>query len=174
MQFLALFISLPTRQSAGRMRIWRALRTLGCATLRDGVFLLPESSEHAVSLMRVAEDVRSAQGTADLFQLDGRDPSQQAEIVAQFDRGAEYARLLAAIADVDAGDTRALRTLRRELAAVIAIDYFPGEARRQAEAALLALEAAASGEPSAIAGQIRRFASADFRPNLGDAKNPLG
>ena len=162
MEFLALFVSLPTRQSAGRMRIWRALRALGCATLRDGVYLLPESLEHAVVLTRIAEDVHAVQGTADLYRLGGRDELQQAEIIALFDRGPDYARLLTAIADADAGDAKSLRVLRRELTALIAIDYFPGEARRQAEAALAALEAATSGEPSATAGQIRRLAGADF------------
>ena len=160
MEFLALFVSLPTRQSAGRMRIWRALRALGCATLRDGVYLLPESLEHAAALAQIAEDVHAVQGTADLYRLGGRDEAQQAGIVALFDRGPEYARLLTAISDT--GDAKAQRALRRELTALIAIDYFPGEARRQAEAALAALEAAANGEPSAASGKIRSLASADF------------
>ena len=162
MEFLALLVSLPTRQSAGRMRVWRALRALGCATLRDGVYLLPESSEHAAALALVAEDVRAVQGTADLYRLAGRDELQQAGIVALFDRGPEYARLLATIADADAGSAKKLRALRRDLAAIIVIDYFPGEARRQVEAALTALESAASGEPLATSGRIRRLASADY------------
>ena len=162
MDFLALFVSLPTRQSAGRMRVWRALRALGCATLRDGVYLLPESAAHAAALTQVADDVRATQGTADLYRLGGRDERHQAEIVALFDRRPDYLRLLAAIGAADAGDAKALRGLRRELAALGAIDFFPGEARRQAEAALAALESAASGEPSAISGRIRRLASADF------------
>ena len=162
MEFLALFVSLPTRQSAGRMRIWRALRALGCATLRDGVYLLPESAEHAAALAQITVDVHAVQGTADIYRLGGRDEAQQAEIVALFDRGPDYARLLAAIVDADVADAKALRALRRELQALIAIDYFPGEARRQVEVELAALESAASGEPSAIAGAIRRLASADY------------
>jgi hypothetical protein len=163
MDFLALFVSLPTRQSAGRMRIWRALRALGCATLRDGVYLLPESAEHAAALAQVAADVRTVQGTADIYRLGGRDEAQQTEIVALFDRTAEYARLMAAMAETDAGDAKALRLLRRDLAALVAIDYSPGEARRQAEEVLAALEASANGEPVAISGRIRRLASADFQ-----------
>jgi len=163
MDFLALFVSLPTRQSAGRMRIWRALRALGCATLRDGVYLLPESAEHAAALAQVAADVRTVQGTADIYRLGGRDEAQQTEIVALFDRTAEYARLMAAMAETDAGDAKALRLLRRDLAALVAIDYFPGEARRQAEEVLAALEASANGEPVAISARIRRLASADFQ-----------
>jgi hypothetical protein len=163
MKFLALFVSLPTRQGAGRMRIWRALRALGCAILRDGVYLLPESDGHVAALEGVAAEVREAQGTADLYRIEGRDASQQAAIVALFDRAAEYAVLLTAMAQVDVSDGKALRGLRRDLAALVAIDFFPGEAQRQAQAAVAALEAAASGEPAATAGKIRRLASADFQ-----------
>jgi hypothetical protein len=130
--------------------------------LRDGVFLLPDLPEHAAALTQIAEDVRAGQGSADLYRLGGRDERQQVEIVALFDRSAEYASLIESMADVSAGDAKALRGLRRDLAALVAIDYFPGEARRQTEAALAVLESAASGEPSASAGQIRRLASADY------------
>jgi hypothetical protein len=161
-EFLALFVSLPTRQAAGRMRIWRALRALGCATLRDGVYLLPETATHAAALAKVATEVQALQGTADLYRIGGRDELQHAEIVALFDRGADYARLLQEIAESDAANAKGLRSLRRDLTALIAIDYFPGESRRQAEAALAALEARASGEPSATKGEIRRLARADY------------
>ena len=163
MDFLALFVSLPTRQTAGRMRIWRALRALGCATLRDGVYLLPESAEHAAALARIADEVLVVDGSADLYLLGGRDAAQQAAIVALFDRAADYAALLATMARTDASDGKALRGLKRDLAALVAIDFFPGEAQRQAQAGLAALEAAAGGEPAARAGKIRRVASADFQ-----------
>ena len=155
------------------MRVWRALRALGCATLRDGVYLLPDSSEHATALTRIGDEVRAVQGTADLYRLGGRDEAQGAAIVALFDRSAEYAGLLSAMAKADAKEPKALRALRRELAALITIDHFPGEARRQVEAALAALESAANGEPSATAGQIRRLASADFQGRTwATRKNP--
>jgi hypothetical protein len=163
MEFLALFVSLPTRQSAGRMRIWRALRGLGCATLRDGVFLLPDAPEHEAALTNIAGEVLAVQGTADIYRLGGRDRPQEAEIVRLFDRGPDYARLLATMAGIDAGDSKALRGLRRDLAALATIDYFPGEAQRQARAAFAALEAASGGEPATVAGKIRRLASADFQ-----------
>ncbi|MBL8479673.1 MAG: chromate resistance protein [Sterolibacteriaceae bacterium] len=163
MDFLALFVSLPTRQTAGRMRIWRALRALGCATLRDGVYLLPDSGKHVAALDEVAAEVRAAQGMADVFLLGGRDESQQAAIIALFDRATDYAALLATMGRTDGNDGKALRGLKRDLAALVAIDYFPGEAQRQARAALAALEAAANGEPATTAGEIRRLASADFQ-----------
>ena len=163
MKFLSLFVTLSTKQSAGRMRVWRALKSLGCATLRDGVYVLPESAEHASALLEIAKDVRSVQGTADLFLLDGRDDLQHNQLVALFDRTEDYANLLKAIEAADTSDTKALRAMRREFAALSAIDFFPGEARRQAEDALAALETSATGEPSNAHGQIRRLASADYQ-----------
>ena len=145
------------------MRIWRALRALGCATLRDGVFLLPDAPEHEQALVQLAAEVREAQGVADVYHLGGRDELQQVQLVALFDRGADYALLLRAIGNAEAGDAKALRSLRRELAALVAIDYFPGEARRQAQEALALLESSVGGEPAWMDGEIRRFSAADFQ-----------
>ncbi|QYY29970.1 hypothetical protein K2O51_07595 [Cupriavidus pinatubonensis] len=41
-----LIVSLPTSSATARMRIWRAVRALGCAALRDGAYLLP--ARHAL------------------------------------------------------------------------------------------------------------------------------
>jgi hypothetical protein len=163
MDFLALFVSLPTRQSAGRMRIWRGLRGLGCATLRDGVFLLPDTPEHAAALSHIAGEVIAVQGAADVYRLGGRDELQEAEIIGLFDRSPDYVRLLAKMAEAGVADAKALRGLRRELGALVAIDFFPGESQRHAQAAFAALEAAANGEPATVAGDVRRLASADFQ-----------
>jgi len=160
--FLALFLTLPTRQSAGRMRVWRALRALGCATLRDGVFLLPAGDGRAEALENVAREVRGVEGTAEIHKLDGCDDAGRARLAALFDRSADYAALLDSIAKASAADAKALRALRRELAALAAIDFFHGEAQRQAAAALAQLEAAADGEPADSRARIRRLASADF------------
>ena len=46
--FNALVLSLPTRNSTLRMRVWRALKDSGCAVLRDGVYLLPVETPDGV------------------------------------------------------------------------------------------------------------------------------
>lgn len=163
MTFLALFVTLATKQSAGRMRVWRALRALGSATLRDGVYLLPDNPEHAKALEQIAADVHRAEGTAAIYRLDGRDEGQHQSLIALFDRGEDYATLLKSIHAANPADPKAVRLLHRAFSAVSAVDFFPGEARRQAEEALAALEAAATGEPLNVSGRIRRLASADFR-----------
>jgi hypothetical protein len=157
------FITLATRQSTARVRVWRNLRGLGCATLRDGVYVLPESPQNATALEQVSADVRSVEGTAEIFLLDAREEAQRLRLVALFDRREEYAVLLSSIRAADVGDAKARRALWRDFAALSAIDFYPGEARRQAEEALTALEAQANGEPASVKGRIRRLASADFQ-----------
>jgi hypothetical protein len=171
MSFLALSVTLPTQQSAGRMRVWRALRALGSATLRDGVYLLPDSPAHTQALESIAEDVKSVAGTADIYCLDGRNDTQRQTLIALFDRQEDYAALLKAIQAANPAEAKAVRALQREFSALAAIDFFPGEARRQAEAALGALVAQASGEPIEATGRIRRLASAEFQGRVWATRN---
>lgn len=163
MRFLALFITLPAKQSAGRMRVWRSLRALGCATLRDGVYLLPESAERSTALMQIADEVKGIDGTAELFLLDGRDAVQYQRLVALFDRSAEYAQMLSAIATAEPANGKVLRTLRREFSILSAIDFFPGEAQRQTAGALAALEARSTGEPGNSSGKIRHLLREEYQ-----------
>ena len=48
--FSTLVLSLPTRNSTVRMRMWRALKDSGCGVLRDGVYVLPAGAAHAATL----------------------------------------------------------------------------------------------------------------------------
>jgi hypothetical protein len=163
MDFLALFVTLATRQSTGRMRVWRALRALGSATLRDGVYLLPDTPEHIKAFELIAADVRGVEGTAAIYRLNSCDESQHQSLIALFDRSEDYAALLKSIHTTNPADAKAVRLLHRTFSAVSTIDFFPGEARRQTGEALAALEAAASGEPLDVPGKIRHLARADFR-----------
>lgn len=160
-QWLLLVASLPTRPAAARMRLWRATKALGCAALRDGAYLMPEVAA-AAALARLAEDVVAAGGSAEIVRIGAMDAAQDERFRARFDRSADYARLLADIAAARADD-KAVRALRRDYAAIVAIDFFPGIARAQAEAALAALASAVSGEPVAGAGDVPRLAREDYQ-----------
>ena len=62
-RFTTLILSLPTRNSTLRMRLWRSLKDSGCGVLRDGVYVLP-SSGGSSSLAKIEADIRSHGGFA--------------------------------------------------------------------------------------------------------------
>ena len=91
MSFIALFVSLPTKASTGRMRVWRSVKALGCATLRDGVYLLPDSADSAAALDEVAAQAVEVGGSGEVYRLSGCEEAQEGALRALFDRGEEYA-----------------------------------------------------------------------------------
>lgn len=174
MIWLTLILSLPSENANARMRAWRALRACGAAVLRDGVYLLPQRDVTRDTLTRIADEVREQGGSAHLLSSEG-----DTDFVPLFDRSAEYGTLLGEIAACRAtltaacaGDgPRQLRKLRKNLGQLAAIDFFPGEARRQAEAALAELDAEllqllSPGEPHAASGTIPRRALAEHRGRI--------
>ena len=156
-----LVLSLPTRNATARMRAWRALKGCGAAVLRDGVYILPDGPGSESSLAAIVADVREHGGTARRLRARAQDGEDLAPL---FDRGAEFAALLAEIgARRPPRSAKALddalrhsRRLRKAFDQLAAIDFFAGEAQRQTGAALQALELAVAqaqspGEPRAAA-----------------------
>jgi hypothetical protein len=155
-----LIVTLPTQPNAVRVRIWRALKALGCAALRDGAYLLPTDQQAVFEPL--AEEVREHGGTAMVLTLSPRDDAQRDELLALFDRTDAYAQwrdtATALQAELDTlGETEARRRLRGvddALQAVRRIDYYPGTAAEQAQGVLQALRQAldrrfSRGEPQA-------------------------
>lgn len=169
--WLLLVASLPTKPAAARMRLWRALKALGCATLRDGAYLLPRSPGSEHRLERLAAETIEDGGTAQLLAVAARDAEQERHFRAGFDRGADYGAFLEELASAE---PRRLPVLRRQLEAIKAIDYFPGAAAEQAAAALAEKEATAtSGEPGARAGHVRRLDPAAYQGRLWATRKNL-
>jgi hypothetical protein len=157
-----LILTLPTQANAARVRVWRALKALGCAALRDGAYLLP--SAHAALFAPLADEVRGHGGTAMVLSLSPQDPAQRDALLALFDRSEAYAgwrntatALQSALPVL--GETEARRRWRAvadALQALQRIDYYPGAAAGQAQSELdtlrLALDACFStGEPQPLA-----------------------
>ena len=165
-----LIVSLPTRHTTARMRVWRSLKALGCGVLRDGVYLLPALEGAYAAFERQAAEVVATGGQAQVLSLDARDADQEGVFRALFDRSDDYAALKTAIDELRGklkrGPAVALaRTgtqLQKSFAALAAIDYFPSPARDQVKAMLdeLAEKIAAKlnpGEPHAAAGKVKRL-----------------
>ena len=61
-RWLVFVTQLPTDDPAGRMKVLRTLETLGCAPLRDGAYLLPDTTENRGGLSKLARFVASING----------------------------------------------------------------------------------------------------------------
>ncbi len=177
MSFLALFVSLPTKASTGRMRVWRSVKALGCATLRDGVYLLPDSADSAAALDEVATQALEAGGSGEIYRLSGCDEAQEAALRALFDRGEEYAAIAEEIKELGrsltsldggGGGARKLQPLVRRFEQLVRIDFFPGETQRQTLSLLDALRDTLTrrlspDEPTTRHADIPRLNLADYQ-----------
>lgn len=176
MNWLIMVLSLPTENATVRQRAWRSLKAAGAAALRDGVYVLPAAAEHSAVLEAVAVDVTGGGGATHLLTAQATD---EAPYVALFDRSRDYTELLADATRLreslpDTTPSEALkhsRKLRRTFESITAIDFFPGEARRQVEDTLAELEMAcarlqAPDEPRFVAGTIQRLRTADYQGRL--------
>ena len=184
--FLALLTSLPTGNSTLRMRVWRALKASGCGVLRDGVYLLPVDAPGAAALADAEAEIKAAGGFAMTVQMDFKAPGQVEHVRRLFDRGEEYAGLLAKAGAARAalrrlGKRRAdtlIQRLRRSLAELAAIDFYPGQAQRQAKDAMSALEddvgkLFSTGEPRSSKRRLRRLDPADYRDRVWVTRKDL-
>lgn len=157
------------------MRVWRTLKSLGCASFRDGVFLLPSDSAHRDALQELADETIREGGSAWLLKVEAESDTDR-EYRALFDRSADYAALLGRLTEarhtlsgLGAQDiNRLLRKLRRDYEAVRNIDYFPNEGTLQAEAAWmdfvsLAQTALSPAEPQATDNAIPKLNPNDYQ-----------
>jgi hypothetical protein len=186
MTFAGLVLSLPTRNSTVRMRVWRALKATGCGILRDGVYLLPRDAPTVSVFPDVEAQVRAARGFAMTVDVDFRTPQQLDHARGLFDRSREYGELVAR-AQAERADIPRLGKHKAEAAAqraqraldeLAAIDFFPGESKRQAEEAVRALlddarRAGSRDEPRAKRGRIKRADAARYRARLWATRKDL-
>lgn len=168
-----LIISLPSNRATPRMRVWRALKGLGAAVLRDGVYLLPASPSTHAAFTQQALEVQRSGGTAQVLRVDVPEAEQDRQFRALFDRAGDYARILQNARKLKtdlsprrrAAAARSLKQLRRDYESIHATDYFPGPAAAQAGELLAEVETAltAPGEPSMQTGRIPRLNRKDYR-----------
>ena len=141
--WLLFVANLPGRNQTLRMRVWRSLKASGAAALRDGVYVLPASAAARVLFERQSQDIQEGGGTAYILELAGHTDSggHGDGLRTLFDRTAEYQtvasklqtlrRDLGKLEELDA--RRRLSAINREVVALTAVDFFPGESRAQVE-----------------------------------------
>ena len=174
--WLMLVNSVSGENKTARMRIYRALKASGAAALRDGVYVLPKSDAARAVFAEQVEKVVAIGGSAQILSFDSENETQERGLVKQFDRDADYAQLFTKLhtfktdaAQLDEVEARRdLATLRRDVAVLAAIDFFPGASRRQVESTLADAEAALNArfspdEPHAAKGIIPKREKAGYR-----------
>ena len=174
--WLLLVVSLPTGSATARMRVWRALKSLGCMPLRDGAYLMPAGAEREEALRDLGDECTREGGVAWLLAVQPRSADEEQAYRQLFDRSDDYAELRKGWKEANRtlgrlGSTelaRLQRRLQRDYEAVRAIDFFPGDASAEAEAAWIEqnrrLEQLLSpDEPQEREGGVARLDAADYR-----------
>lgn len=173
--WLVFIMSQPGKSTTPRIRLWRLLKGLGAAVLRDGVYLLPHRETLQQALEEQVHGVQTLGGAAYLLAVEPV-TATDAHFRALFDRSEEYATLLATIAQLratlaettEAQARRMLQQVRREHEALVAIDYFPGPAQAQSAQALAEADAAVTrhfspDEPQPLHTSIRHLERTAYR-----------
>ncbi|HEX7437290.1 MAG TPA: chromate resistance protein ChrB domain-containing protein [Caldimonas sp.] len=168
--WLVLAAALPTAPSGLRVRIWRALRATGCATLRDGVYILPAQAATAADLRTIHQAIRDGGADAHLLELQARDAAQEKAFRRLFDRSEQYADFARSLKDARAtvktsaepALRKLLRSLDQQLTALRSIDFFPGKAQGGASRGFDTLRVEigrrlSPGEPGRSAAELKRL-----------------
>jgi hypothetical protein len=174
--WLLLITNLPGHNPTLRMRTWRALKAAGAGLLRDGAYLLPSSERARAVFEEQAADIKGAGGAAHLVSFNPDTAAQGTQLEALFDRASDYAEVIERLEGfkrelprlTEPEARQRLAAIAREVAAIVAKDFFPAEPRKQMEGALSDAEAAvnarfAPDEPHSAHRAIQRRNRKDYR-----------
>src|SRR5260221_319812 len=139
-----------TEDPAARRRVLRTLESLGAAVMREGAYLLPDTTTNRQALEALADYVGKSAGTAQVLQVSATAPAQYAQLKRLFDRSARYEDLIKTVESLRVGFghsdpaaiSRGRHTQRREFEATAALDFYPAEARSRPGRALAEADAA--------------------------------
>ncbi|SCK57361.1 hypothetical protein VAR608DRAFT_6045 [Variovorax sp. HW608] len=184
--WLLLIVSLPTSSATARMRVWRGLKGLGCAALRDGAHLLPARPEHEKALQELGDECLREGGSAWLMSVQPRSDEDAMAYRQLFDRSDDYAQLRKSWKESNRGLAsmgpselaRLQRKLQREFDATRAIDFFPGDASAEAEAAWTDFDKRietllSPDEPHETEGRIPRLEIGDYQGRVWATRRRL-
>src|ERR1700674_1209626 len=88
--WLVLITNLPGRNPTLRMRVWRALKAAGAGLLRDGVYVLPNSTASRRVFEQQGGEIAAGSGLVQILSFDGDSPEQNVTLAGFFDRTMEY------------------------------------------------------------------------------------
>ncbi len=164
LKWLLLIHQLPAKPAYVRVKIWRRLQALGAVTVKNAVYALPANTETREDLTWLAKEIVESEGEAIVCEATFIEGLSDGDLRALFDgaRDEDYSRIageareLGARLPTDATDDMLAEIagqttkLRKQLDAVVAIDFFGAEARATAEGLVSGLEAALKQEGDAM------------------------
>jgi hypothetical protein len=150
-RWLAYVTSLPTEDPAARMRVLRTLESLGCAVMREGVFLLPDTPAARQGLSALTEHIGRIHGSACVLAVTSLDAAQTQQFLGFFDRTHKYNELIKTVESLKSGlgiadpvqIMQLLHKHKRDYETISTLDFFPSEAKERAARALAEAELAA-------------------------------
>lgn len=181
-----LVVSLPTSGATPRMRLWRAIKALGGAPLRDGAYLLPGVGNHLETLTDLAAHTVAEGGQAWVVDVAARSAADNAAFQALFDRSEEHALLVEMLLKArkelpslsQSDIVKTVKRLRKEREIIRRIDFFPNEASLAAGAAWDDFEDAANaflspGEPQTEERALPLLKKEDYQERVWATRRNL-
>ncbi len=166
-RWLLLIHQLPAKPAYARVKVWRRLQALGAVTVKGAVYALPANSETQEDFAWLAKEIVESGGEAMICEAALVEGFSDHEMQGLFDqaRDEDYARLAQEAREIaqppseDATDreladlaTQVAR-LRKQLDAVVAIDFFGANGRLAAQGLVSGLEAALQKEDAVPASE---------------------
>ena len=159
-RWLLLIHQLPAKPAYARVKVWRRLQALGAVTVKGAVYALPANSETQEDFAWLAKEIVENGGEAIVCEAALVEGFSDHEMQALFDgaRDEDYARIADEAREITARQSEEMADrelaelatqvarLRKQLDAVVAIDFFGANGRLAAQGLVSGLEAALQGE----------------------------
>lgn len=184
--WLLFIMALPSQNNTLRMKVWRNLKNLGAAVLRDGVYLLPCRDDLKNKLNQQVIEIKKINGSSWLFELGEQSLEQTQAFQQLFDQGEEYAEFLKELEQLrnvfnkqtETEIRKQLRQLQRDFSNILDIDYFPHEQQPFIKETLQQLEKSINAhfspqEPQPIEQSLQPLNKADFQHKIWATRQHL-
>jgi hypothetical protein len=149
-RWLLLVLQLPAQPSNARVKTWRRLQQLGAISVKNSVYVLPNSAQAVEDFEWLRSEIQGMKGQASIFTAAAINGLEERDIVEAFQsaRAEDYRQFRQALTRSRPGRNagrgtdrmRALRQLREQLSAIRQIDFFAAPGADEAERMLSALE----------------------------------
>ena len=157
-RWLLLALQLPAQPSNARVKTWRRLQQLGAVSVKNSVYVLPNSAQSVEDFEWLRSEVQGMKGQASIFAAASIDGIDEREIIEQFQSARaedyrQFRRMLAKLkpdrqSQRGTDRLRTLRQLREQLTAIRQIDFFGAPGAEEADQSLTALERTTSRSAS--------------------------